>query len=139
MSELLGRAILARPIDKAISLDDRRLIKAKEARAENPQSRIVVTDSRVLVVGHSGNQAACVAVTAAVQTFAAIAQKLGIAESVTLNEEGPEPSYDVKLAAGDQAEKCIAGVMFAFYGIAKQAPGAILLNDSRVNAPGRGE
>lgn len=98
---------------------------------EHPQTRVVLSAERVVVIGHSENRAACVAITAAVQAFAAIAKALGEVKNVELDEKGKEPVYDVVLRGGPTSTACINGLLATFMGISKQAPGSLVISDGR--------
>lgn len=104
-------------------------------------SRILVWDHRVTVIGHSANKAACVAISAAVQTGAAIARAFMLAETVRLyNNANEQPVYEIVLLEGDHSRRIIAGLMASFAGIAKTAEGpnrprAMLVSDHRTMIP----
>lgn len=108
---------------------------------ENPVSRVLVWDHRVMVVGHSANKAACVAISAAIQTAAAIGRSLRCVARVELYQTtNEEPVYDVIFQEGQRARRIVAGVMASFAGIAKQSENgdhgsAMLLSDHRKNIP----
>jgi hypothetical protein len=104
-------------------------------------SRILVWDHRVMVVGHSANKAACVAISAAVQTAAAIARSFVLVENVSLyNNANDEPVYDVQLLDCEHSRQLLAGLMASFAGIAKTAEGpnrprAMMVSDHRQRIP----
>lgn len=104
-------------------------------------SRILVWDHRVMVVGHSANQAACVAISSAIQTTAAIAKAQLLAERVDLYQNtNDEPVYDVQLLDCDTSRRIIAGLMASFAGISKtaespQRPRAMMVSDHRTQIP----
>lgn len=104
-------------------------------------SRILVWDHRVMVVGHSANKAACVAISAAVQTAAAIAKAQILVERVDLYQNtNDEPVYDVQLLDCDTSRRIVAGLMASFAGIAKTAdsptrPRSMLVSDHRTQIP----
>lgn len=109
---------------------------------ENPQTHVLLYDSRVLVVGHSANKAACVAISAAVQTCAAIARSLRCVKSVDLFEnENKEAVYDIQFAEGQRARRIIAGLAASFAGISRTSKNpetgeeALLLSDQRKLIP----
>lgn len=108
---------------------------------ENPVTRVLVWDHRVLVVGHSANKAACVAISAAIQTAAAIGRSLRCIAKVELYKTtNEEPVYDVIFQEGQRARRVIAGVMASFAGIAQQSErgqvgSAMLLSDHRKHIP----
>lgn len=94
------------------------------------KTRVVLSESRVVAIGHSANRAACVAISAAVQTLAAIAKNLGCAEEVSL-EQGLEPIYTIQFQAGELASACIEGFVVSLAGIEQTAPGSLEVHDAR--------
>lgn len=100
-----------------------------------PKTQIIITESRVCALKHSWNKAACVAVSVSMQTFAAIANKLGLVKSLEFKEEGEDVTYDVILNPEEDEHGAIpfiiSGVFVALKGIAKQSPNSIEVHDSR--------
>jgi hypothetical protein len=94
------------------------------------QTRVLLTDARVVMIGHSSNKAACIAISTAVQTFARImaAQAL-LAEPVQMKPE--EPRYDVLLVDAVEVRRAIAGLHAALVAIARECPGMLLVADNR--------
>ena len=94
------------------------------------QTKVVVTDARVLVVGHSESKAACIAVTTAVQTFGRILAVQGLLERrIQCNPE--IPGYEISYKDSDLARQAVAGLLDAFSEIAKACPGSMVVSDSR--------
>jgi len=107
---------------------------------EKAAAHVMVWDHRVIVVGHSHNQAACVAMSSAIQTTAAIARALRTAESVELYKTvHGEPVYDIIFKQGKRSRLIVAALLSSFAGIAKTAdktPGdAMVLTDHRKLIP----
>ena len=97
-------------------------------------TRIVITDERVIMQGHSWNKAACVALSASVQTFTRVAGALGLlAEPVEQNAE--TGFVDVRLVPALPARAALTGLVAAFHGIATQCPGTIEVADQRREGP----
>lgn len=99
--------------------------------AADRRTMIVVTSQRIVVSGHSSNKAACIAVTAAVQTAARIANRLGVLEEAPRLEEGEKPLYDVYMRACEQTDAVVAGAFDAFEGIESVVPGSLEIQDVR--------
>ena len=109
------------------------LLTRKVARLSQPeilQTKIVVTDSRVVVCGHSVNKAACVAVSVAIQTFAYTVAMLDMM-ACPVDRDETIPFYDVQLKESTESRAAIVGLMMAFRGIAETCPGALVLADNR--------
>lgn len=108
---------------------------ASPEKGENfPKTQMLFGDSSVQSFKHSGNRAVCVATTAAIQTFAAIANKLECVESIEFDEK--EPKYCVFLDPKSEfTPRLISGIFWAIKGIATNAPGTIEVHDSRTGAP----
>ena len=107
-----------------VALESARLFIDTYEPGENPVSRILVWDHRVIAVGHSQNKAACVAISAAIQTAAAIGRSLRCVDLVEMYKSThDEPVYDVVFTAGQRARRIIAGLVATFAGIAKTADG----------------
>lgn len=111
---------------------------------ENPVTRVLVWDHRVIVTGHSANKAACIAISAAVQTAAAIGRSIQCVQSVELyaTDKTQEPVYDIVFLPGRRSRKVIGGLMASFMGIAKTSEGdnpgsAMLVSDHRKIKPQR--
>lgn len=118
-------------------------LNSYEPDPEKPTTHILVWDHRIMVVGHTKNQAACVAISAAVQTIAAAAKALKCAMTVELyRSTKDQPVYDVVLVEGKRSRLLIAAVLSSLFGIAKTAGGSekagMILSDQRKNVP-RGE
>jgi hypothetical protein len=87
-----------------------------------------------MVIGHSTNKAACVAITAAVQTFANIANQLCLLAKDGRLENGTEesePLYEVQLIPGEQTAAVLDGVVASFRGILSVVPGCLEIADAR--------
>lgn len=98
------------------------------------QTRVIVTSDRVLVIGHSVNKAACVAITAAVQTFANIANHLGLLPvdgRLEMGTDESEPLYELNLTPGEQTHAVLDGVIASFRGILSVVPGCLEIADAR--------
>lgn len=103
--------------------------KPGEARA---MTQIVVTDSRIIVAGHSWNKAACVAIAAIVQTTARIAAYQGLLAAPCELTEGDNPLYDIKFVEdSERARQIVAGFVASGVGLARTAPGTLLFSDNR--------
>lgn len=104
---------------------------ASEAFARSPKVQVVLTDTRVFVSSHCWHAPTCVAVTAAVQTFARICafQEL-LSEPVEMTV-GEQPTYDVKVKDSLQARQAIAGLLSALYGIHMTKADTIVMSDNR--------
>lgn len=98
------------------------------------QTQVIVTDSRVLMRGHAENKGACIALSAAIQTFAYVACNLGLlAASVEIDPVAG--TADVRMIDDERSRGAISGLMAAFYGIASQVPGSVVLSDNRKQRP----
>jgi hypothetical protein len=93
-------------------------------------TKIIVTDRDVIVHGHSKNKAACVAVSAAIQTFAYVAGMLSLLDQPP-DFDPAVPRYRVHLEDSLSARKAIVGLVSAFAGIGKNATGSLLFADNR--------
>lgn len=109
---------------------------------ESPKSHILIFDNRVIVIGHSKNRAACVAISAAVQTCAAIGRALRAVQSVELYQStNDQPVYDIVFAMGQRSRRIIAGLVASFAGIARESRNpetgeeTMLLSDRRTVIP----
>jgi hypothetical protein len=98
--------------------------------AEQQVTKVVITDRDVIVYGHASNKAACVAISAAVQTFANVAGMLKLLDRA-VDFEPEAPRYHVHLEDSLQARRAIVGLMAAFARIDKTCPGAMLFSDNR--------
>lgn len=91
---------------------------------ENPTSHVLVWDSRLMVVGHCANTGACIAISSAMQTAAAIARALCCAERVEMyRSTKDQPIYDVVLVPGKRSRNIIAGLLASIGGVARTCKG----------------
>jgi len=104
---------------------------------ENPQSHVLAWDARVMVIGHSRNTAACIAISSAMQTAAAIARSLCCASKVEMyRSTKDQPIYDIVLVPGKRSRNIIAGLLASLAGVARTARG---LPQRANDAPAAGE
>jgi hypothetical protein len=111
---------------------------------DNPVSRILVWDHHIMCIGHSKNQAACVAISSVLQTMAAIARSLRCAERVDkykTDNKAQEPVYEIVLIQGKRSRKIIAATVASLAGVArtaeagKEAGSVMQLSDHRKMIP----
>jgi hypothetical protein len=102
------------------------------AELESPtsQTKVLVTDRDVIIIGHATNKAACVAVSASIQTFARVAGMLSLL-SQPPQMDSEKPLYHVRLVDSLDGRKAIVGMMASLAGIAQQCPGQIVFSDNR--------
>ncbi len=91
---------------------------------DNPSSHVLAWDSRVMVIGHSNNRAACIAISSAMQTAAAIARSLSCASRVEMyRSTKDQPIYDIVFITGKRTRNIIAGLLASLAGVARSARG----------------
>lgn len=91
---------------------------------ETPTSHVLVWDSRLMVVGHCKNTGACIAISSAMQTAAAIARALCCAERVEMyRSTKDQPIYDIVLIPGKRSRNIIAGLLASIAGVARTCKG----------------
>lgn len=99
---------------------------------DHPYTRVLIGDAEIRCVGHSKNKAACVAISAVVQTTAGIGKELECVTEVVLDDsDRAQPIYSVNFVPGPVAVRVINGFVRAIAGIEKTAPGSLRVYDSR--------
>lgn len=77
-----------------------------------------------MVIGHCANTGACIAISSAMQTAAAIARALCCAERVEMyRSTKDQPIYDVVLDPGKRSRNIIAGLLASIGGVARSCKG----------------
>jgi hypothetical protein len=98
----------------------------------HPATRVLIGDTQIMCIGHSANKAACVAISAAIQTTAAIGKELECVTEVTLDDsDRSQPIYTIGFVPGPVGARLTAGFLRSIAGIAQKAPGSVTVHDGR--------
>jgi len=127
------------PIPEAGSIPVRSFVEDNYQEPTDPakfKTRCLIGDSEVTIIGHSKNRAACIAISAAAQTMAAIGKQFECVEEVVLERgEHTEPLYRVYFIPGPASDRCIFGLVVSMAGIERTAPGSLEVHDGRKRKP----
>lgn len=97
----------------------------------DPKIQVVVTDARVFVSSHCWNTAACISVTATVQTVARVLAFQALLTAPVELTQGDRPTYDIQYKPELLARQAIAGLVSSLAGISRTHPDTIMFSDNR--------
>ena len=98
------------------------------------QTKIVVSDTRLIIVDHAESKVVCLAVSVAAQCLARVLGAQGLM-SRTVEIDPNRPLFDLEVIDSDLAKQGIAGFLDTVHKVSKEYPDQILVSDCRSGAP----